>query len=509
MSASREKKTRQDPEFISQQEAKEAKAAEQKKAEKRSSTLYIAIGVLFLIVAIVSLAWRAGLFEKKVAAATVNGVEYSPAEVSYYFQNTYQNFVSQNYYYLSYFGLDISQDLRSQEYAEGETWFDYFAEQALEQLADVQALNDKAKEEGFTWTDEMQANLDTSIEDATSYGASMGYTFEQYLIAVYGEGMTEDVYRAQLKNAMLAQAYCQAYEDTLTYTSAELESAYEANKLSYDVVDYESLRISGSVPTTDKDGNTVEVTDEMKANAMAEAKATAEDLYASFQGGASMESLESDDVDYTDGEGASNYSSALMDWLFDDSRKAGDSAIIEDETYSAYYVVSFEKRYRQDYNTVNVRHILIQPAAGELAEGDEGYEAEQDTLMAEAKDQAEDILAQWKAGEATEDSFAQLAMEYSSDSNASEGGIYTQVTQGYMVESFNDWIFDSSRKVGDTDIVETEFGYHVMYFVGEDLPYWELQATSALMDEEFSAWYEEKTEGYTAEAIEEGMAKVG
>ena len=35
-----------------------------------------------------------------------------------------------------------------------------------------------------------------------------------------------------------------------------------------------------------------------------------------------------------------------------------------------------------------------------------------------------------------------------------------------MVQAFNDWLFDPSRKPGDTDIVETEYGYHIMYFSG-------------------------------------------
>lgn len=35
-----------------------------------------------------------------------------------------------------------------------------------------------------------------------------------------------------------------------------------------------------------------------------------------------------------------------------------------------------------------------------------------------------------------------------------------------MVNSFSAWCFDSSRKAGDTAIVKSDFGYHIMYFVG-------------------------------------------
>ena len=41
-----------------------------------------------------------------------------------------------------------------------------------------------------------------------------------------------------------------------------------------------------------------------------------------------------------------------------------------------------------------------------------------------------------------------------------------------MTAAFNDWCFDESRKPGDHGIVETSFGYHIMYFVeNEGLSY--------------------------------------
>ena len=39
-----------------------------------------------------------------------------------------------------------------------------------------------------------------------------------------------------------------------------------------------------------------------------------------------------------------------------------------------------------------------------------------------------------------------------------------------MVDAFENWCFDANRNPGDTGIVETTYGYHVMYFQGENLP---------------------------------------
>ena len=41
-----------------------------------------------------------------------------------------------------------------------------------------------------------------------------------------------------------------------------------------------------------------------------------------------------------------------------------------------------------------------------------------------------------------------------------------------MVPEFNDWCFDEKREPGHSGIVKTDYGYHLMYFVGRT-PIWE------------------------------------
>ena len=54
-------------------------------------------------------------------------------------------------------------------------------------------------------------------------------------------------------------------------------------------------------------------------------------------------------------------------------------------------------------------------------------------------------------------------------------------------------------------IVETNYGYHIMYFVGTDLPYWEVQVRDTLKNDDFNTWYTEKTADYTAEQSSFGI----
>ena len=115
-------------------------------------------------------------------------------------------------------------------------------------------------------------------------------------------------------------------------------------------------------------------------------------------------------------------------------------------------------------------------------------------------------------GDATEDSFAALANELSDDTGSNtNGGLYKQVYKNKMVTGFNDWCFDESRKAGDTGIVENDgnyIGYHVMYFVGTDDPYWMVQVRNAMTNKAYSEWSANLVKDITA-TENSGMKYVG
>ena len=119
----------------------------------------------------------------------------------------------------------------------------------------------------------------------------------------------------------------------------------------------------------------------------------------------------------------------------------------------------------KEQKSVDVRHILIYP---EGADGSNIFTEEfSEEAWAAGEETAKALLEQFLAGEQTEDAFAALANEHSQDPGSNQnGGLYEGVTEGEMVQAFNDWCFDESRQPGDTGVVKTEYGYHVMYFSG-------------------------------------------
>lgn len=123
---------------------------------------------------------------------------------------------------------------------------------------------------------------------------------------------------------------------------------------------------------------------------------------------------------------------------------------------------------KSELPNINVRHILITPAEEYSIDTDEDgtNDAYSDEEWAAAEEKANDVYAEWQKNP-TEDNFGALAKEYTADGNGEQGGLYEDVYPGQMVSEFNDWCFDADRKVGDSGVVKTPFGYHVMFFSGK------------------------------------------
>lgn len=168
---------------------------------------------------------------------------------------------------------------------------------------------------------------------------------------------------------------------------------------------------------------------------------------------------------------------------------------------------------KSDLPNVNVRHILIEPESTDEEAADEdsstvedsaSEEASEEAAWAAAEEKAQEILAEWEAGEATEDSFAELAETYSADTGSNtNGGLYEDVYPGQMVTEFNDWCFDADRQAGDTAIVKTSYGYHIMYFVSfTDEYYYKTVAEQELRYSDYRAYVQDLVAAYTAEETE-------
>ena len=527
MSASSKKKLRKEQEAA---KMTEKQLIAQKEAKKTSlyTTAFVVVMVAILAIAIVVGAKQTitagGFREKNTTALTVGNHELNSVEMNYFFMDAVNNFYSNYGSYASMFGLDLTKPLNEQvvDEAAGTTWADDFLTQAKDSAASIYALADAAKAAGFSLPEEEKAALEEQLSGLDLYATMYGYgDADAYLKAMYGNGASKKTYQAYCELQALASAYYNHYADSLTYDDAALREAEAENFNAYSSYSYNTYYLAASRflegGTTAEDG-TVTYSDEEKAASVAAAKEAAEaltgkdiktaaDLDAAIaaleiNAGSDAASTLNTDTKY------SSLTSFYKDWVADSSRKAGDLAYFENatgDTVNGYYVVLFQGSTDNIFPLKNVRHILVTPEHnhedGEAHEDGETASAEE---LAAAKAAAEEILAQWQNGEATEEAFAALANEKSADGDGTTGGLYENVFPGQMVANFNDWCFDAARKAGDTGIVETEYGYHVMYFVGDsEQTYRDYQIETDLRNQDMNTWYSDlvtamtQTEGDT------------
>lgn len=505
MSASREKKKRQ--EFIAGGgvDPKAAREAEQKAAERKSGILYTAIFVAFVILAVFLWVFNSGILQRNKTAVTIDGEKYTVNDVAFYYQQSYQGFLNQWGGYASLVGLDTSKSLKSQ-YAFGgteQTWDDYFKEQAVETMKFVHASNAEAKANDVTLDQETKDSIDAGIASMKEAASSAGYTYKQYLAAMFGSTMTPSAYEKLMEEYLLAYQYGAQVQDGFSFTEDEIKAYYDENKNTYDLVDGGYVTVSGRPETkTDADGKTIEATDEEKSAALENAKKTAEAILAAYKKGGDLEKLaEENSASYYSSKTMSYSNSTTGNWLFDAARKSGDAQVLHGDDDTSYFVGVFNGRQRDEALDYNVRHILVTKDNLTLGEGEEATDE-----MIQAK--AEEILAGW---DGTEDGFAALAGEFSQDGGSKDnGGLYENVVKGQMVSDFNDWCYADGRKSGDTGIVSSSYGCHIMYFVGYGQEqYWHYACNSALVSNAYSEWRASITEPLTAETVESGMKLVG
>ena len=521
MSASSKKKLRN-----AQQAEKltEKQLAEQKEAKKLK--LYTTLAVVILIALVAFAAYvginravsNSGVRERNTVALTIGEHQINNAELNYFFVDAVNTFYSQYGSYAALLGLDTTKPLDKQIINEEtkETWADDFILTAIDNAKAAYALADAAKADGYSLPEEAINEIDMTIANIAVYATLYGYPdADTYVKAMYGNGATQESLREYYELTFLARYYQDYYYDTLTYTDAELRAAEAENYNAYSTYTYNYYYLNS---TNFIESETTDYTEEQRAEGAKKAEETAKALTEGISTIAEFDaavaalpmnansttaaSYRSEDVAY------SSMFTGYAEWMSDSSRKAGDMTYVANVTdttdengnpvqrTNGYYVVMFDSCNDNNFALANVRHILVAFEGGSY--DDNGALTYSDEEKAAAKAVAEEIYTEWKNGAATEESFATLANEKSDDGNGTTGGLYEDVYPGQMVTAFEDWCFDG-RKTGDTGIVETEYGYHVMFYSGDSQTnYRDHLISTALASADFETWSNEIVSSVTA-----------
>ncbi len=462
--------------------------------------IVVAVVVLLALLAYGAFAAiRAGLPAQMLTAATIGGQDIKGSELNFYY-----------YSIAGGYGMDPNSE-EGREMLEGpsntegfKTLSDFLKDAAAKELQNVVMLSEKGKAAGMSMSEESKQQIEEYFASAKAKAESKQMTLDALLAESFGPGMNESRLRPILERVMLANQFSMSVVDGFQFTDEQLAAEYEAEKDSYDIVNFRQFTFEAEYETG--------ASEEVIALAMEAAKSKADQMLAevtdaeSFKAAAIKYASEDKKNDYETGD-LSLFENAAKadispteggDWMFDAARKAGDKTAIE--TYSGHAVFLFESRSRADLNHVSVRHILI----------DSNRVTDPATEVQEARAEADRILAEYQAGEHTPEAFGKLAEKYSTDpGSSSTGGLYEGVAPGTMVEEFDNWITNPDRKPGDVEIVQTEFGFHIIYFEKVDGADWEINARSALQGDAYNTYIETEVKAYPYSLKQPGLRFVG
>ena len=540
MSASNKKKLRKEQNAAALTEKQLNEQKEAKKLKTYTWTFVIAM-ILVIVIAIGSVIRIpiTGAVNRGSHAININNHQLSATDLTYYFVDAVNDHYNEAYNmygsYAQYFlGFKTGTALNEQKYTASEdfeTWADYFMDKGIENAKKIYALYDAAVADGHKLTEDEQKTLDSNIEAISTMAKLYGYSSANaYLRATYGTGANLKTYTAYYTINSLASSYFDAHSDALKYTDDDFR-AYEKDKYNdYSSFSYGSYTVTVNSyltgGTKSEDGKTTTYSDAEKEQAKKDAKADADKLAAgTYKDFEAFEKAvmalkineKNDKVSvnkYEDYLYTNISNEDVTKWLVEEGRKEGDLKIIEvtstskdkdgkeTKTTTGYNVVYFMGSNDNKVNLIDVRHILVKFDGGKTdSSGNTTFTA---TEKEAAKNAAQAILDEWKKGEATEESFAELAKKKSEDTGSlSNGGLYEKVYPGRMVTNFNDWCFDEKREPGDTGLISTDYGYHVMYFVkANDMTFRDYMIEIDMRNEDMTEWHDGLTEKVTVEEID-------
>ena len=430
--------------------------------------------------------------------ATVDGQKISIGMYDYYYASIvsyYEQYASYGYY-----SLDTTKDYSKQYTTDDDgnkiSWQKFFETEALKEVEQITTYYSKALEEGVTLTSAQKKTIEKQISTLKDSASQNDVSLDQYIKANFGTYCSEDTIRIMLEQYYLSANYKGKFKCETKVTDNDVDKYYNDHKNDYKKIEF--YYIASPYDATDDNSKNESIKTAEKIMAKMKDKksvvALVPEVYSSYidsQVKSSMEqdskltekkareeaikSYESNVVTTVSGS-ESPFDDKMNTWLFSDDTKVGSKKYYIDESAGYIYIVlKTSKASVEENETYTVRHILVAPESGSNSSSSTSEKTEYtDEQWAAAKKKADNILAKFNKTDKSAYEFAKLAEQYSTDSastssgsNDSFGGLYESVTLGQMVPDFEKWSIDDSRKYGDTGIVKSDYGYHIMFFIND------------------------------------------
>ena len=471
--------------------------------------------------------------------ATVDGQKISIGMYDYYYASIvsyYEQYASYGYY-----NLDTTKDYSKQYTTDDDgkkiSWQKFFETEALNEVEQITTYYSKALDEGVTLTSAQKKTIDKQITSLKDSASQNDVSLDQYIKANFGAYCSEDTIRLMLEQYYLSANYKGKFKSETKVTNDDVDKYYNEHKNDYKKIEF--YYIASSYDATDDASKSKSIKNAEKTMAKMKDKksvlAIVPEVYSSYIDSNVKSSMESDskltekkareeavksyesNVVATVTGSTSPFDDEMNTWLFSDDTKVGSKKYYVDEDAGYIYIVlKTSKATVEDDETYTVRHILITPESdsdSSSSSSDSSTKKYTDEQWAAAKKKAESVLEKFNKTDKSEYSFAKLAEEYSTDTASTSsgssdafGGLYESVTLGQMVPEFEKWAIDDSRKYGDTGIVKSDYGYHIMFFIN-DCPEYESKIIAQIKSDRLSNMVEKAKVKVHENAIKKAVDK--
>jgi len=544
-----EVKRRKEREKFERERAKwkqrEAKQRGRKSSKRDLSLLFKIVAVAVsaaIVLGLASLyAVSYGIPARLYTAVTVGDLKVSEPEWAFYFYTEYTNFVSTYGQYAAYgdlfgLGFDFTKSPFEQEgdspYPVDEddkegpklSWEGFFSKRTNSTLQAGRAAYAEAVKAGVTLSDEDKATLEERMEEVRQSAQRNAVSISALLRMQYAPGVTERFYRKFLERELVVNAYQKQMQEEwrANYTDDMLQKEYNEDPSAYDQVD---LRVYPfpKEKLVAEEGESEAALQARQAAEDAKARREAEQFLApvwtteaGFIAAAAALAPEGEEADPAatlvprakKADLVSKYQSEeLAAWAFDPARQAGDSGLVESDT--AFYAVY---TVRAPYAPITVNYYTINAKLPEdIAPSGEEDAAEK--AKAAAKETADKVYADWKAGGANQEAFVaiiQQAAREAGDPMADDpevGMTKAAKPSDNTDESIKEWLFAPARKAGDCKMFETKEGYTLIFFSAKNKGdyVWKSEIADKHVREDSEAYLDSLGEKYPVKDKKLGM----
>lgn len=449
--------------------------------------------------------------------ASVDGQKVSIGMYDYYYASMVSYY--EQYASYGYFDLDTTKDY-SKQYTTNDdgkkvSWQKFFEDEALHEVEQITVYYSKAVEDGVTLTSAQEKTIETQIKTLKDSASQNNLSLDQYIKSNFGAYCSEETIRLMLTQYYMGANYKGKYKAETKVNDKQVKKYYDEHKSDYEKIKFYYIALPYDSTDDDTKADSVKKAEEIMAK-MKDKKsvlALVPDVYSSYIESDAKSAMENDstlteekakeeavktyesNVVATVSGSESPFDDEMNTWLFSDDTKVGSKKYyIDADNGYIYIVLKTEKASLENDETYTVRHILIQPESDDASSSSASSTEKKftDAQWKAAKKKTDKIVAEFNKSDKSEYSFAKLAEQYSTDtastssgSSDSFGGLYEGTVLGQMVDEFENWATDDSRKYGDVDIVKSDYGYHIMFFIN-DCPEYESKIITQIKNDNLS-----------------------